>query len=80
MSDGVNQRLDEAVQKGALSRERADSIKEKVNGALDNIIDSGLPFPFEPEFHFKFRDRDGWPPDGSTPVPQGGSSGREQQS
>ncbi|MEX0749330.1 MAG: hypothetical protein WD359_00845, partial [Dehalococcoidia bacterium] len=71
-------RIDEAVESGVLSEERAAELKSRLGDHLDEIVDGGLPgfkwrFGSPDGFHFEFRRRG----DESSPaVPQSGSSRR----
>jgi uncharacterized protein YidB (DUF937 family) len=60
ISDNLTERLDQAVADGNLTREQAGDIRERMDAALDRIIDN--PFGFgrgRGQFHFEFHHRFG---------------------
>lgn len=83
ISGEVDEKLAQAVEDDFLTQERADQIREKLDSALDDIIDMQFKFPWKDDFQFDFRFHGGDgdnAPDDETPAPQGGASDDIQRS
>lgn len=83
ISGEIDENLAKAVEDRMLTQERADQVREKLNNAVDEIIDMQFGSPWKNGFKFDFRFHGGdeeEAPGNSTPAPQGGASDDIQRS